>query len=189
MIKHCWYKLDLPVVGLLTDSRKSFDFDPDKPSIFHQKASAIFGDSLSGLEKLNIDIENVMIFYRPSWYNSGYAHIDLLSKPAVKAVTCAINVVIGGEDSTMHWYDEPADSREIKWTSAGTAYSSWRCNELLEIDQAVITREPFLVRVDVPHSITVRSQPRWCFSLRFRNQFSNWCEAIDKFQDLLMLRV
>lgn len=177
--KHCWYPL-VPGLGEALDPSWGFPEPPTKGNgVWRIPASTMLTPSLMGsFEDRGLPIGNVMLFYRPAWAVDSEAHIDIMPRNPERVMTAAINIVVGGKGSRMHWHDLPDDRSNIRWTMAGTPYLSWPTTELTEIDGCEIGQHPCLVRVDVPHSISVSGEPRWCISIRFVRNFASWEDAI-----------
>ena len=177
-----WYELDLasPLAefGRICDQREV----GTNPGISYIPCNDILPNHfLETYRSLGIHLGNSMVFYRPAWMSNEFAHVDLMTKMPDKSVVCSINMVYMGNGSEMVWYDMPDRDRDLKWTPAGTPYLSWPVKDLNEKDRACINGRMTLVRVDVPHAIFVKEEPRWCLSLRFSTPFLSWDDAVDFF--------
>lgn len=187
-MERCWYELDM--VGPMEELGKICDgqHSGTSPKISYVPCKDIIpGFLLEKYGSLGIHLGNAMIFYRPSGMSNDYAHIDLQTKTPENSVVSAINIVYKGHGSEMAWYKMPGQNKELRWTTAGTPYLSWPVSELEEMDRARITGKMTLVRVDIPHAIFVKDEPRWCLSLRFSKPFGSWNETVGFFKDLNLL--
>ena len=143
------------------------------------------------MESFGLPMLGIMLFYRPANYNTNIAHIDTNKYDHSKVYASALNWVIGGKNSMMHWYDLPDKLPPVKMTKATSTYQSWTISELVEINQVNIDNQVTLVRVDLPHSVSVDNEPRWCFSARFKDcDIITWNSIIDlmKAKNLLIDR-
>lgn len=187
-MNNCWYKLkvDCPVIN----SQWNFP-TPNNSSgngVWRLNIRDIVdAEWLKYIEKLNIPIVNhAMLFYRPSNFNTNFAHIDI----KVGSVDCDIsglNFVVGGEDSDMIWYELPKKEKKILYTVAETPYINWPIDELKEIDKTRIQSNLTLVRVDVPHAIIMGEKPRWAISIRLKGNIKTWDKMVEMFQTLNLL--
>lgn len=143
-------------------------------------ANLIHEDFLGLFLAHGFSIGNAMLFYRPAMTVDTEAHVDIIPRNPEKCVASAINIVIGGNGSTMRWYDLPTDSREIRWTRAKTPYLSWPITSLEELDRCPIGLSPILTRVDRPHAVFVGDHERWCVSMRFSSSFGSWDSAVER---------
>jgi hypothetical protein len=85
-----------------------------------------------------------------------------------------INWILGGEDSTMHWY-VPNDkfynktTEETKNKTLVNSHSIWYTPEEVDLVYSENIRGPAIVQVGTPHNITNGNQYRFCVSIVFRN--------------------
>jgi len=85
-----------------------------------------------------------------------------------------INWILGGKDSTMHWYlpnDKffNKDTEKTKNKTLVNSHSIWYTPEEVDLVYSEDVRGPAIVQVGIPHNITNRNQHRFCVSLVFRN--------------------
>ncbi len=113
-------------------------------------------------------------------------HVDSEVAPTgeVFGKTWALNYVWNASDSDMVWY-KPIIS---KISSAGAIgpnrvnYQTYDINEVEEIERVSFSGLA-LVRIDIPHAVFNKDpqNPRYCFSIRDRDQNLSWEEAVSKF--------
>jgi hypothetical protein len=116
------------------------------------------------------------------------AHIDIDTVHPFSLKHFSINWCIGGADSEMIWYEMPETEKSISYTSANTVYISWDTGTLKEIERHHIGEEATLVRTDIPHSIKMGPEPRWCFSLRLSSlENFEWDQAVHMFKEMNLL--
>lgn len=124
---------------------------------------------LDFMESIELPIQGAMLFYRAANFNTPIAHIDVTKNDPSKSCGSALNWVIGGKNSKMHWYNIPNIMPTIQKNQLSTPYKSWLITTLTEIEQYTVTDQLTLVRVDIPHAVSMSDEPRWCFSVRLRD--------------------
>jgi hypothetical protein len=157
--QYCWYKLNIDTTSALRNDWKS-----SISSVSKYSAEDIFNAEWlnnSVIKKLRIGV--AFAFNRPPWQIAADAHIDF-SADAIKQTTFSINWVIDCKDSEMIWFDKPSSGGEI----GKSPYSChiWPINTLTEIDRCNIQLNAVVTRVDVPHAISVKSEPRISIAAR-----------------------
>jgi hypothetical protein len=181
----CWYKLNFKIDGALKNpwplipTRNNGIWNPLSNSIYNQ-------DWVSYMESIGLSVgSHSMVFYRGSKWNTDYAHLDVEDKKnsnnEIKFVSFGINWVLKGENSSMVWYNMPDGKNKIQYTPANTPYINFKIDTLNEIDRCNIQLEPVLVRVDMPHSISVGNKERWAISVRLKSYLSKmtWDETVE----------
>jgi hypothetical protein len=179
--QHCWYNLNLDVSNAL---RADFDITGITPGIknYPNVADIFTIDWLEYIESLGLPISSVLIFCRLAGEEDLDAHADVHSKPQPGSEyrAFAINWVIGGQNSEMRWYKMPENTTPIRYTPANTPYITWPIKELTEVDRCCIQGQPTMVRVNVPHAISVKDEPRICISVRTNAIPDDWDRAVDR---------
>lgn len=104
-----------------------------------------------------------MLFYKAPLLNSHRAHVDITD---ANHTTWALNWTLDNDTSSMYWYNTPADDVEKLYPIKDSRYIEWDTRKLTLVDEKQIKNDIVLCRVDIPHSIKVGRQPRWCISAR-----------------------
>ena len=172
----CWYELDIDTSTAFKQGYTLPAVNGKDVSVLQVPTDDIFDPTWIGhLSAGGIDITDALLFWRPSWFTNEHAHIDgVVNQSAVTG----LNWVIGGKDSEMSWYHIPPGPTFVEYTKAGTAFSSWLISDLVERDRRRIQERMTLVRVDVPHAIFVKEEPRWCISLRTNHPGLTWEDRV-----------
>lgn len=176
----CWYNTTIDFSNAI---RSDWQF----PIVgYVNKAWSLPGNKIFNQEWLNkmkasmIDIDNILIFYRPINYTTEDAHIDTTDKLDGSPDMFGFNWIIGGHNSKMIWYSLPEHGLERKYTSTGVPYISLSINKLTEIERTTLENNVItMVRTDIPHSIQIGDEPRWCLSFRTRSKFKTWDSAVN----------
>ena len=163
----CWYELDIDMSNALKQGYTLPAVNGKSVGMWWFRKDDIFNPSwLSYMSDKGIDIKGSLLFWRPARLNNTTAHIDIDGSDNDRVVIFALNWIIGGKGSEMAWYHTPPGPTFVEYTKAGTAFSSWLISDLVERDRHCIQERVTMVRVDVPHAIFVKEEPRWCISLR-----------------------
>lgn len=151
--------------------------------IWHYKAKDIFStDWLNYVKSIGLQINGAMLFYREACASTLEAHIDIATAEPLELCNFGINWCVGGKGSEMVWFERPYyDKNSIAKTAADTPYIAWPIDSLKEIERRHIGLEPVLVRTDIPHCIIMKSDPRWCISVRLDYKSSMTWEQIVKY--------
>ena len=167
----CWYRLDINTADAI---KKDFKFAvPNNPlGIWYYPAVDIFNTSwLQYIKNKGILVKSAMVFYRAPYANAPTAHIDL-ARPTpdsdqISVSNFGLNWVIGGAGSKMIWYDDSLlDKSIVKFTKSNNPFMEWPLQELTEVDQVQVGSALTLVKVNTPHTILMKDDPRWCISAR-----------------------
>jgi hypothetical protein len=76
-----------------------------------------------------------------------------------------LNVVFGGADSVMNWYEPKTLEEKITSTSEiGTQYQHYSPEEVNLVHSQQLKERPTIVQVGVPHNMKNSTEPRHCFS-------------------------
>jgi len=127
-----------------------------------------------------------IIFYRPIGTTDQMAHIDLdanSTQDQIKSVPFAINWVIGGKHSQMHWYELPEGKMHVTKNAPSVYDVKWPIEQLTKIDSVEISDQATLVRVDLPHAITNDHEYRFCISVRFNLENYQWDDVVKHFEE------
>lgn len=119
-------------------------------------------DFLKFLESRGIEIRLLESFYSKPYYTQPIHKDD----PSGGNDMVKINIVFGGKDSYMSWYElkDPTVSPAEFKTLIDTSYTSYYPNQLDLVYTTSIT-SPCLVQVGVPHRIVNFEEERICISL------------------------
>lgn len=130
---------------------------------------------------------DVMLFYKAPLLNSHRAHVDITDSTHT---TWALNWTLENNTSTMYWYETPTEEIEKLYPIKDSRYIEWDTRKLSLVDQKSIEGNIVLCRVDIPHSIKVGVQPRWCISARAwlgGEPMPDWDSVVNKLKDLEMI--
>jgi hypothetical protein len=177
MNNKCWYNLNIDISNAI---RNDWGLrNPEKIShvIKHPEPNEIFNLVwLKYMESLQLPIEAVTVFFKKELYDDGISsHVDIDHNH--ETTLFGYNWVYGGKGSKMVWYDLPDDfsiQANIKSTTEGGKYCVVNNDNLHQIDECIIGENPVLVRVNLPHSIKMGSDPRLCISARGSMPQNNW---------------
>ena len=137
------------------------------------------------------------IFYIAENYAADVAHTDINgddTDPQYPSV--AFNLIVGPDTRDMVWFDPDAlkhEYQEISYSNSTNkgVFGKWPLDFSHEIDRAHIGDCLTLVRVNVPHSVTLSTESRTCVSLRFSTaEFDSytWDEIVHMFKHVLLPR-
>ena len=151
--------------------------------IWYPKAEDLFTPAwLEYAAGLGIDFNHALLFYRGPGMTSKEAHVDTHAETH-QFVNFAINWVLGGKDSKMHWYKLP-DMRvasTVKDPKTSVPYTTFQFKDLEYLESCEITNEVTLVKTNLPHSVTMGNEPRWCISARVKhNNDVVWEEIVER---------
>jgi len=189
--EHCWYKLNLDISNAL---RPDFDIQELSTGIrrFTNAQDIFTTDWLEYMNSRSMPVNGIMVFNRTSKIGKDMdilAHVDVHIHRKLESAyrAFAVNWVIGGSDSEMIWYDMPENIPPLSYTPASTPYLEWPAIELNESDRCCIQSQPTMVRVSVPHAISVKNEPRICISVRTNGVPDNWDAAVNYLRDKQIL--
>jgi hypothetical protein len=190
--EHCYYRLNIETDGAINKFWK-WPIPTTDYGIWYPTARAIFSqDWLEYTKELGIDFGHALLFYRGPWATSREAHVDTESRTH-EYVNFALNWVIGGKDSSMHWFKMPTGDKAttVKDSKTNVPYTTFQFRDLEHIESCEITDTVTLVKTNLPHSITMGSEPRWCISARVaKHKNQPWDEIVDtmRLKNLLVER-
>lgn len=176
----CWYRLNI-------DTSRAFRDDyvlptvSTKHEVWEFPVKDVFDSKwIEYMDSIGLHMSFVLVFYRPAGFKHSIAHVDLNEKTS-KATVYAVNLIVHGKDSQMVWYDLPQSKLEIQYTARGVPYIAAPMDELREIQRSYLGNELALVRVNMPHAIFCGDEDRWCFSLRFSQEYPTWNAVVDRY--------
>ena len=175
--QYCWYKLNLDTSMALRSDWSAVKCSNDVMTDSFSAEQIFNQEWLDYTIAKKLYISNALVFKRPAWKHDETAHVDLLSD-ALSLSTYSINWVINCDDSEMIWYNKPSSNSIIEYTPANTPFLAWPIETLVEIDRCNIRSEAILTRVDVPHAVSVKSQPRISIAARSGLKLS-WNLAVE----------
>jgi hypothetical protein len=192
-----WYKLKIDTSHALVDPWPLVPQNPDQDQLWSCPQELIFTKEwMNYIQNLGLTfISTSMVFYRNPNYSTQYAHVDVdkVNDPDFNNETSlkhyGVNWVLKGKGSSMVWYNTPDEKYQIAYTKANTPYINFKVETLNEIDRCYIQLEPVLVRVDIPHNISVGNEERWCISARFFNHVKepSWDTVVELFRSKNLL--
>ena len=167
----CWYRLNIDTVSAI---KPDFKFTvPNKSlEICYYPATTIFNLAwLRDIKNKGILIQSALVFYRGPHANAPTAHIDLArSEPTSDQISVSnfgINWTIGGAGSKMVWYDDSLLNKStVRFTESNSPFMDWPIQGLIEIDRVEVGSSLTLVKVNTPHTVLMKEEPRWCISAR-----------------------
>jgi hypothetical protein len=180
-MSNCFYRTTISTDGFFNESWK---FPELEQWATFKEENILNKKWIQDNEKTGLFFKTPLLFFRNSNFNRDTAHIDVVYEPAptLSIVPGALNFIVGGKDSYMTWYELPEGPVNIQETMAKTPFAEWDKKDLKEIERYKIKEgELVLVRTDVPHSIEMNTDNRWCISLRLRRNKSivNWNDLVN----------
>lgn len=190
-----WYQLNISIdhavksnfdyYSLIKDSDFLAAYDWIQYHIGEDQLTNVFNvDWLSYMKDLDLEVKYAYMFYRrplrpgldPNVHVDGYQD-NPLSIP--------INWVITPDNNDMVWYELKPDARGVSLLgSIGREHTVWSLEEVIEIDRHCLGNVPTLVRIDMPHSIDIRS-PRCSLSVRTVKKTLGWDQTVDLMKDFI----
>jgi hypothetical protein len=189
----CWFKLKINVSDAIR-SDWHWNHSSNRDCQHISNLSNVFNQSwIDSMFEKGIVLQGALLFFKCSKFKNQFAHCDVLNFEPRIDCTNAINIVIGGENSEMIWYDLPdiKGMREKSAMSANALHEMWPIQILKEKERGKIQlNEITLVRTDLPHAVNVSDNSRICISVRTNRSHQSWADNIKYFQskDLLELR-
>ncbi len=187
-LEKCWYELNIPCENALNPNWKFPDVAGKEFGVWDYKAHQIFNPRwVYDVAQKGLVIAEALVFYRGPNHNTDNAHLDIHRSHPVKISTFGLNLIIGGQDANMTWYNTPRINRKPTPGGAGTVYYNWPIDTLTEIDRHILAENKVtMVRVGIPHTIIMGDQPRWCISARcatvenmYWGQITEWMRKRD----------
>jgi len=187
-MNNCWYKLNIDMSYAF---RQGWTF----PEIYDEQygwwlfkdLSDIFSKEwIDMMAEATLIVNSCIIFYREVGLERTFAHKDT-DIPGI-----GFNWVIGGKDSCMVWYELPKELPIARSTRGNTPYLDWPISQLSEIERCNISNDLTMVRVDLPHTIIMGSEPRWCISIRINfSKDLEWNDIVNymRSKNLLIERI
>jgi len=180
------FKID-PLTIVSNNWKRPFDkeqyftkYIPEWQSIFTQDFLDVFEDH----------IKIAMVFNKPKNWNEtskgNSVHVD------EGEIICAMNIVLPTTDnlSLMEWFHTDIDHKELligsnsNYADRWNGVNAWTQNRFQLLHQSHIDNASTLVRVDVPHRVVVSQGARVCISVRFKEKFTVWSDAVTYVESL-----
>lgn len=186
-----WYETTIDISNAFRNDWKFPNVEGiiNRTKVWEFNTESIFNiEWLRKIEELGLKIIQTLVFYKPANYISTTAHIDAKSDDAP---IFGFNIIIGGNDSVMVWYDTPITNYKKLFTDTNLSYTPIPIDVLTEIDRLTLNTSLItMVRVNIPHAIIMGNDPRWCISLRTDYEFETWEDAVNymKSNNLLIER-
>jgi hypothetical protein len=196
----CWYQTTIPINNAIRAGYVWPDFKQmtNKIKAIDVSPQDILDPTwIAQLAALKISDITTAIFYNAENFARDSTHTDINGTATnPKFISYAFNLVIGQDTKDMVWFDP--DALRYGYTEAAyknqygdAVVGDWPLDLSHEIDRARIGNHLTLVRVDVPHWISLSDQPRLCISLRCNSpdmEMLSWEQATDLFKDILVAR-
>ena len=183
----CYYRLKIETANSL-NPEWSFPTPTGDYGIWSVESTTMFTPEwLNYVSNLGLNIKHALVFYRAPFTTSKVAHVDTHIKD-LKKVNFAINWVVGGKESSMHWYTLPTEEGVFKDVDSSSPYLTYKFDEIKYIESCRIQDQVTLVRTNLPHAITMGSDPRWCISARTHiSEDIPWDEVANLFRSKNLL--
>ncbi len=135
-------------------------------------------------------VKVVMVFNKPTDWNvtskGNSVHVD------EGGIICAMNVVLPTTDnlSIMEWFETDIDHNDLligsnsNYAARWNGDNAWTQDQFRLIHQSHVDNKSTLVRVDIPHRVVVSRSARVCISVRFKEKFTVWKDAVGYVQSL-----
>ena len=185
-----WYHLNIEQQPLKSDWVYPTVFSDTLRKIWMYQPTEVFTQEwINLLSTYRLYPLNVLLFYCASFWSPTQAHIDHDKSPAP---IFALNWVVNGEHSEMIWYNMPDREGEVQnyLIPNSDNYLAWNHSTLTECDRCEILEQPTIVRIDLPHRVFAKENPRWAFSVRFDINLNNWDDVVQHMRtnDILIER-
>jgi hypothetical protein len=183
-LNHCYYRLNLDIREAIN---KSWTWPRPKAQteMWSVLGKECFNkDWLTYVHNLGLNFSHILLFYRAPYVSSRHAHIDI-REGDFKPINFAVNWIIGGAGSKMNWYSVVNDNSitATKDSETRAPYKTYQLSDLELIETCEINDAATLVKTDLPHSITMGHEPRWCISTRVYPQDNiTWDEIINRLE-------
>jgi hypothetical protein len=180
------FKID-PLTIVSNNWKRPFDkeqyftkYIPEWQSIFTQDFLDVFKDH----------IKVAMVFNKPTNWNEtskgNSVHVD------EGDIICAMNIVLPTTDnlSLMEWFHTDIDHKELligsnsNYAARWNGENAWTQKRFQLLHQSHVDNTSTLVRVDVPHRVVVSRGARVCISVRFKEKFTVWSDAVTYVESL-----
>lgn len=200
-----YYRLDAPGNPLAAD----FKFPPPKIGYYILAGSVVKPELHEYFrDTLNLSIDLAVLFCRTSWpsmpgrQDQGVIHSDVTwNNNQWEQLYYAVNYEVTPYVSTLSWW-ETTDTpvyppvpnpvthddllRGIHYGSRSNMsplHSGYR-----KIDSVDISDQATLVNTNLPHSVDYagRAEQRWGLSIRFDRKVSDWSEAVELFEKIIL---
>ena len=184
MNEHCYYKVNIDISNALNPNWR-MPLPTGNYGIWAPRARDIFSqDWLDYTASLGLHFGHALLFYRGPNTTSKEAHVDTAAD-SKSFIGFALNWVIGGRNSHMNWFKMPGleAATAVKDTTSKVPYTTFQFKDLEYVESCSIFDDITLVRTDIPHSITMGNEKRWCISARMIKGFDMpWHSAVQYFR-------
>ena len=187
---HCWYQLNVDTTNAINTSWKFLPHERPLGVWYLREQDVFTKEWMDYTSSLGLKIHSAMAFYRAPFSTAPTAHIDLYKEnDTVNINSFGMNMVFGGIDSEMIWYNKPEFSiSDAKYTEADTPFIDFPVKTLTEIDRGSLKNKLTLVRTDVPHTIKMGVYHRWCISARVDiPNVVSWNEIVNELRSKKLL--
>lgn len=192
MNNKCCYRVNIDTTNAFKEDLIKDRFGKFSLETFTDTARDLFNKEWIDQFEDKVDtIHTVLIFSRPALRGTPVSHVDITNK--LTPVWFSFNWTLTGKSSSMVWHEPPENHleiKDIKHTMSNNLFLYWPLDQLPIIEQFEITDQMVIARTDIPHSITVKLEPRISIAVRTvssgRNDYS-WDEAIDFFRNKNLL--
>jgi hypothetical protein len=184
-----WYIVDIDISNAI---RKDFDFKKIKflnnglVHYHHQNESTIsevFETRwLEQMKLLGVEIQNAEMFYREPNALYPWVHVDAPGHN--NKYSLALNWCVGPDDGEMVWYNPAGANINCIEDSPGSY--AWPMKDMVETHRHVIGAKCTMIQIDRPHSIIMHDLPRYCVSVRTKQKFDHWNQAVDKMKSFII---
>lgn len=137
---------------------------------FLSKPQYILGRYLKAKYPQLPSLHNCLLFHRPGGFPQAL-HIDCNNDDPPKQMLCAVNIpLLNCEDSYMQWYTgryHTVVNAVTGWDGKVRKYLDLAWDGEPELIDQTIIDQPTLVRVNIPHRVTVINRTRSLLTFRF----------------------
>jgi hypothetical protein len=178
-----WHELAISTEGAI---REDWVFPTGERSLSVFEANVIFTPGWNALARSHgIIFSSVQVFYKLP-HEEARPHVDMRRNNS--PIIFALNWVVGGAESEMHWYETPVEPGEANLTEIGTGFIRWPSPKGMKIiDRYQVKNKLALVNTSIPHGIITGDEHRWCISIRPQSPvFKTWDDAVKGFDHLIV---
>lgn len=185
---------------------------PDAGGVWHFERSEIFNESwvLDFEQQTNLWVTGAFVFWRQAGYQHPGAHIDTYPRDGrLESIPASFNWVLDQDPSChMTWYEPwwnaddaqeceraaqglmPHPSATVQQSDYGTmSYQETDPNLLSETARLSLDTDRITIcRTNVPHTVWMGSQDRWCISMRIGYEHAPrlWHDLVDTLEPVLL---
>jgi hypothetical protein len=200
-------RLDLPRNFLKNDLAPSI-FDFKGGYNLYSFSEVLSQEVIECLKKIPLQENYVAVFTnnnKETTVDKRMIHSDIMlnTQREWQDIICGIHYEFDDTDSVFSWWNmksvkkifpisEKDDKREIKFQRLNGIHFEKRGSlgipNTCELIESVNIDGPMLVRTDIPHTVVYKNlnRNRYSFSLRFKENYSNWNEALEIFKPIIV---